>query len=102
MGFHGNSYQNEELHHLYVIMDGDDDSIYKYGITDDSVDSDGLSERVREQLDLFNRIVGFHRFYAKILLRDIPGRRKAREIERQHIRAFREKHGRRPLGNLRD
>jgi hypothetical protein len=43
MGFHGNSYQNQELHHLYVIFDGDDDGIYKYGISDDSIDSDGLS-----------------------------------------------------------
>lgn len=102
MGFHGNSYQNQALHHLYVIIDGDDDSIYKYGISDDFIDSDDLSGRVREQLDLFNRIAGFPRFYAKILLREIPGRRKARELERQHIRTFQEKYGRRPPGNLRD
>lgn len=102
MGFHGNSYQNEELHHLYVIIDGDDDSVHKYGISDDLIDSDGLSDRVREQIDLFNRIAGFPRFYAKILLREIPGRKKAREMERQYIRAFSEKHGRRPPGNLRD
>jgi hypothetical protein len=102
MGFHGNSYQNQELHHLYVIFDGDDDSIYKYGISDDSIDSDGLSDRIREQLDLFNRIAGFTRFYAKILMSEIPGRRKARDLERQHIQDFREKHGHRPPGNLRD
>ncbi|MCW5923788.1 MAG: hypothetical protein KIS77_15690 [Saprospiraceae bacterium] len=76
------------MHHLYAIIDGDDDSIYKYGITDNVIDADGLSDRVREQVDLFNRIAGFPRFYAKILLREIPGRRQAREIERQHIQAF--------------
>ena len=102
MGFHGNSYQNQELHHLYVIFDGEDDSIYKYGISDDHIDPDNLSGRVREPVDLFNRIAGFPRFYAKIMLRDIPGRKQAREIERQHIWAFREKYGRRPPGNLRD
>jgi hypothetical protein len=55
---HGNSYQNTESHHLYVIFDGNDDSIYKFGISDDTIDAEGLSSRIKEQLDVFNRIAG--------------------------------------------
>ncbi len=60
---HGNSYQNTEPHHLYVIFDGNDDSIYKFGISDDTIDTENLSNRIREQLDVFNRITGSFRFY---------------------------------------
>jgi hypothetical protein len=102
MSYHGNSYKNEALHHLYVIIDSESDDIFKYGITDDPEVQDGLPKRVQEQLELFNRIAGIPRFYALILVSNIPGRRKAREIETQHIVAYKEKHGRRPVGNLKD
>ena len=102
MGYHGNSYKNQEPHHLYAIIDSELDDIYKYGITDDPEKSDELPKRVQEQLDMFNRIAGFPRFYAVLLQSDIPGRRKAREIETQHIREYRKKYGHRPVGNLTD
>lgn len=99
---HGNSYQNTEPHHLYVIFDGKDDSIYKFGISDDTIDTENLSYRIKEQLDVFNRIAGSFRFYARILYRDIPGRKAARELERQHIQDYKTQFGQRPPGNLRD
>jgi hypothetical protein len=102
MAYHGNSYKNEAPHHLYVIIDSELDDIYKYGITDDPEVADGLPKRVQEQLDMCNRIAGIPRYYALLLQSNIPGRRKAREIERQTIREYREKHGRRPIGNLVD
>jgi hypothetical protein len=99
---HGNSYKNKRLHHVYVIFDKQEDDIYKYGISHDPIESDGLSARFRDQLDLFNRIAGWSRFYAEILHYDIEGRLKARQIEQQLIRDYKTLHGRRPIGNLSD
>ena len=100
--FHGNSYQNDKRHHLYAIFDREDESVYKYGISDDAVEADGLSERVREQVILFNRIAKWPRFFGVVLEREIAGRRKARAVERAFIRAFQVEFGRRPIGNLID
>ena len=67
MSFHGNSYQNKNLHLLYVIHDKDRGDIDKYGITDDEIKADGTCGRVQEQPGLFNRIAGRERFFAEIL-----------------------------------
>ncbi len=101
MPFHGNSYQNELLHLLYVIYDKETGDVDKYGITDDPVNEKGICERVQEQLDLFNRIARWERFYMEILMQDIPGRKKAREIETAHIMAYFQEHGHKPPGNKR-
>ena len=58
MTLHGNSYQNKKPHHLYVIFDKEEDDIFKYGISHDPIGADGLSARLRDQLDLYNRIAG--------------------------------------------
>lgn len=97
--YHGNDRRNEELHHLYEIYDDQKQDTFKYGISADPIDEDGLSERIYEQLWLFNRIVEMTRFFGRILLRNIPGRAKAREIEDQYVYTYEEKHGRRPIGN---
>ena len=99
---HGNSYKNRRLHHVYVIFDKQDDDIYKYGISHDPIDADGLSARLRDQLDLFNRIAGWQRFYAEILHYEIEGRLAARQIEQTLIREYRQLYGRCPIGNLTD
>ena len=101
MPFHGNSYQNEQPHLLYVIYDKETGYVDKYGISDDPVNENGICERVQEQLDLFNRIAGWERFFAEILLREIPGRRNAREIETAYIMAYFNEHGHKPPGNKR-
>ena len=99
---HGNSYKNKKLHHVYVIFDKQDDSIYKYGISHDPIEADGLSARLRDQLDLYNRIAGWSRFYSEMMYKDLQGRVKAREIEQQLIRDYKKLHGHRPKGNLKD
>ena len=99
---HGNSYKNKKLHHVYVIFDKQEDDIYKYGISHDPIEADGLSARLRDQLDLFNRIAGWNRFFAEILHHNIEGRWKARALEKQLIQEYKIAHGRRPLGNLSD
>lgn len=98
---HRNSHRNNRPHHLYEIYDKQEDEVFKYGISSDPVDDDGLSGRIRKQLTLFNLAAGWVRFFARILLKGIPGRRNAERIEDEYIDKYEAEHGRRPRGNLR-
>lgn len=98
--FHGNDKKNPEKFHLYEIYDTEDEDTYKYGISHFPIGEDGLSQRIREQVSLFNRVVKWARFVAHILLNNIPGRARAEEIEQEYITRYREKFGRNPRGNL--
>lgn len=97
--FHGNSNQNEKLHHLYEIRDSLDDDIFKYGISHDPIGSDGLSKRCREQVTFLNLGVNALRFFGRILLMNISGRSKAKEIENEYIEHYATLKGRKPRGN---
>lgn len=97
---HGNSKKNPEMFHLYEIYDTEDKDTYKYGISHYPIGKDGFSQRIREQVSLFNRVVNWARFIARILLWDIPGRARAEEIEEEYIARYREENGRNPRGNL--
>jgi len=82
---HANSHENDALHHLYEIYDVERNSIFKYGISGKPLNPDGSSPRANDQIALFNRVAGMVRFFAKVLLTDIPGRKRAEEIERLWI-----------------
>lgn len=99
MAKHRNSHDNNLEHHLYAVLDSEDDDTVKFGISSDSIGKDGLSARLRRQLTLFNAIVGWARFYGKILIKNIQGRKKAEEIENEYIGAYEKKHGRKPRAN---
>ncbi|MBL7795851.1 MAG: hypothetical protein JNJ90_05040 [Saprospiraceae bacterium] len=99
MAFHGNSNKNQKEHHLYSIYDKEENDVFKYGISDKPVGDDGYSKRMREQVDYLNRAVGWLRYFAAILIRGIIGKSKARQIEDEHIEAYREENGRYPRGN---
>lgn len=99
MRFHGNSNKNNKAHHLYAIHDVEEDDVFKYGISSKPIDEDGYSSRMREQVDFLNRAVGWFRFFAEVLVRGIPGRIKARQLEDEYIEAYHQKHGRNPKGN---
>ncbi len=101
MKIHGNSRKNKKPHHLYVFHDKQEDEVYKYGISSEEIGSDGLSSRVRRQLNLFNRVAGWARFFARILIKNIPGRERAEDLEQEHIEAYERKYGRKPRGNVR-
>lgn len=96
---HGNSHQNLKPHHLYAIDDTEESDIYKFGVSDKPIENDGLSARVREQVDLFNNVVGWVRFVGRIILKGIQGKKKAEQIEDEYIEAYRKKHKRKPRGN---
>lgn len=96
---HGNSKKNQRPHHLYEIIDSKDDDVFKYGISGDPLNADGSSPRANEQVSLFNTVVNWARFFARILLTGISGNKKARKIEDEHIETYRSKHGKLPRGN---
>ena len=96
-----NSNQNQDLHHLYEIVDKIGDDTFKYGISCEPFGDDGLSQRVRKQVNYLNRIDDWLRFFAKILQYDIPGKKEARRIETEHIKDYENKNGRKPRGNPR-
>lgn len=73
--------------------------MFKYGISHDPIAEDGYSNRMRTQVDFLNLGVKWLRFFARILLLDIPGKREAKRIEKQYIRKYKEEHGHRPRGN---
>ena len=97
---HRNSHKNNEKHHLYIIKDKIGDDVVKYGISADAIEDDGLSNRVRRQLRIYNALVGWKRFYAVIAVKGIKGRKLAEELETHYIKMYREKHGKNPRNNL--
>ena len=99
MSAHGNSLANNNPHHLYVIRDEAQGDIFKFGISDDPIDWDGISKRMRTQIDFLNRAVGFARFSGEVLSKNIAGRAKAKELEDEHIDRYFEEQGRKPRGN---
>ena len=86
-------------HHLYEIVDQKTDTVFKYGICGRRLTKDGSSPRANEQVNLFNRLAGWVRYFASIILTGIPGRKKAEEIEEEYIEQFKEQYGSRPDGN---
>jgi hypothetical protein len=72
---HGNKLDNLKPHHLYVIFRLSNFEVFKYGISDDPIDDfDGLSARVRDQVEEWNMAAEYQKFDAKILATDIAGR----------------------------
>ena len=96
---HGNSIDNDEPHHLYEIKDVQENDTFKFGISHDPLEADGLSRRLRDQINLYNVVVGFVRFFARILIKNIPNRKEAVRLEKEKIQAYKEEHGRKPRGN---
>ncbi|MFK8161516.1 MAG: hypothetical protein AB8H12_03550 [Lewinella sp.] len=100
MKFHGNQKTNRRPHHLYLIYDYRRRQIYKFGISHDPVEQDGLSKRLRSQLKLHNSTEDVLRYRGRVLIIDIEGREKAYWLEDESIDTFRLKHhGTFPNGN---
>ena len=76
---HRNDKRNQDDHHLYALHDRERKGLYKFGISGRPLNKDGSSPRANKQTKLFNVVVGWVRFVAKVLLTGIPGRREARE-----------------------
>mgnify|MGYP003871236345 CR=1 FL=1 len=96
---HANSKDNQAEHHLYEIIDTEEDDVFKYGICGKPLKKDGTSPRANEQVRYVNRAVRWVRYFARILFTGIPGRTKALEMEDELVEAYRQKNGRRPHGN---
>jgi len=96
---HGNSIDNDAPHHLYEIRDVQENDTFKYGISQDPIERDGLSKRLRDQINLYNVVAGFIRFFARILTRNIPSRKEAIDLEKKQIQKYKDENGRKPRGN---
>jgi len=55
---HGNSSENDKPHHLYAILDKEENDVFKYGISDNPIDERDSSDRMRNQVNYRNRAVG--------------------------------------------
>ncbi|MEM8528086.1 MAG: hypothetical protein AAF847_06900 [Bacteroidota bacterium] len=97
--YHGNDKKNPKSYHLYEILDLLENEVFKYGISGDPIDKDGLSKRLREQLDLFNIVANWYRFEGHILVKDIAGNETARLLEDAFIDAHEKVYGYKPRGN---
>ncbi|MFM9951565.1 MAG: hypothetical protein ACKV1O_26765 [Saprospiraceae bacterium] len=87
--------------HLYEIVDKVGEDTFKYGISCEPIGEDGMSDRMRKQINYLNRLYEWARFFGRILIHDIPGKKEARRIETEYIRKYEEAHGRKPKGNVR-
>ncbi len=97
---HGNNKKNPKLYHLYEIIDKETGDVFKYGISGDPINpKDGLSKRLRDQVDLGNLYAGWKRYFGRILVKGIKGNAKARVIEDEYIEAYFKKNGVYPVGN---
>ena len=96
-----NSNQSMKPHHLYEIVDKEGEDTFKYFISCDPIGKDGISDRMRKQISFLNRIFEWARFFGRILIFDIPGKKEARRIEKQHIKDYERIYGRKPKGNPR-
>lgn len=97
---HGNCNDNNKPHHLYEIRDSVDDDVFKYGISHDPIDEEGQSNRMKRQVNFLNLGVKWLRFFAQILLLNIPGKKEAKRMEEKHIQNYKKQHGNKPRGNL--
>lgn len=97
---HGNRNDNDKPHHLYEIRDSVNDDVFKYGISHDPIDEDGQSKRMKIQVNFLNLGVKWLRFFAQILMFDIPNKKEAKRIEEEHIQEYEKQHGKKPRGNL--
>jgi len=76
---HRNSHKNKSPHHLYEIYDKQEEEVFKYGISSDNIEEDGLSYRIRRQLRILNLAAGWVRYFARILLEGIAGRKRPKK-----------------------
>ena len=76
-----------------------EEDVYKFGICGEPLNSDGSSPCANRQAREYNRVVGMLRFFAKVLMTGIGGRKRAEEIEDETVEVYEMVHGRRPRGN---
>lgn len=88
---HGNSKNSKKRQHIYEIVDSVEDSTVKYGVSGQKLNKNGTSPRANKQVNKWNFIEGFKRFFAQILGKDIEGRKKALGIEKEYVKEYKRK-----------
>lgn len=96
---HGNRLDDDSDQHLYVIYDHKERTIFKFGISKAPIGDDNQCSRMKDQVTEGNRWADMLRYSARILIRIILGRRKARSAEDDFIKRYQDKNGHLPRGN---
>ena len=97
---HGNSKESKKKQHLYEIVDSESNITHKFGISGEKLNNNGTSKRANKQVNLLNRIFGFVKYFASVLIKDIEGRQIALSFEDKKIKEFKNKFGANPKGNI--
>jgi URI fold toxin 2 len=99
---HGNSKNSTKKQHVYEIWDNQRHDTFKYGISGGALNVNGTSKRANGQANALNNIVGWMRYTAQVLYKNIPGRIRALAIELALVNRYARTHGGKgPPGNLR-
>ncbi|WP_304528548.1 RHS repeat-associated core domain-containing protein, partial [Anoxybacillus sp. UARK-01] len=88
---HGNSRLSKRVHHgyeIYEIVNGKK-RIVKVGISGAKLNKNGTSPRANRQISKWNKKMGYQRYYARIVKKNIYGREKALKWERGRAYAVR-------------
>lgn len=96
---HGNKLDHDAEQHLYVIYDHKERTIFKFGVSKEPLDDDGKCSRMKKQVAEGNRWANMIRYVARVIIRSIQGRRKARSLEDDLVNKYQQKHGQLPRGN---
>ena len=95
---HGNNRNDKRPNVLYVIYYCGE-KVYKFGITAWNYRKGKLPIRVKTQIKTNNKAAPEKRFWGKILIYNIPGRRIALFLEDCALRLYYLRHGRYPPDN---
>ncbi len=85
---HGNSKESKKEQHLYEIKEKEADETIKFGISGSKLNKNGSSPRANSQINRLNKKVGIKKFFAKIRIKGIKGRKEALEKEKEVIRQY--------------
>ena len=89
---HGNSRKSKKKQHIYKIVDSaQENETVKIGISGQPLNKNGTSPRANAQVNKWNILEGFIRFFAKILNKDVQDRKKALDIEKKYVKEYKKK-----------
>lgn len=74
---HGNSKSSTKPQHGYEIYEKSTGKVMKTGISGQSLNSNGTSPRANRQVNSYNKVAGYDRYGARVVISNMPGRRFA-------------------------
>jgi len=69
---HGNSKQSTNMQHQYIIRSSK--GIEKVGVSGQPLNKDGTSPRANVQVNYQNKLAGYNKYWAEVIITNVPGR----------------------------